>query len=71
MEEKINELLFDPTIGKLATLFIGIAIIWIVVKFIQKKLFTKIDDSDNRYKAKKFGTFIGYMLSLIFITTLR
>ena len=68
MEEKINELLFDPTIGKLATLFIGIAIIWIVVKFIQKKLFTKIDDSDNRYKAKKFGTFIGYMLSLIFIT---
>lgn len=68
MEEKINELLFDPTIGKLATLFIGIAIIWIVIKFIQKKLFTKIDDSDNRYKAKKFGTFIGYMLSLIFIT---
>ncbi|MGV9002762.1 mechanosensitive ion channel family protein [Flavobacterium sp.] len=68
MEEKIRQLLFDPTIGKLVTVFIGTALIWIIVKFIQKKLFTKIDDNDNRYKAKKFGTFVGYILSIIFIT---
>jgi small-conductance mechanosensitive channel len=68
MEDKVKDLLFDPTIGKLATLFIGIAVIWIVVKFIQKKLFTKIDDIDNRYKAKKFGTFVGYLLTIVFIT---
>lgn len=62
------QLLYDPTIGKLVTLFIGIAVIWLVVKFIQKKLFTKIDDVDNRYKAKKFGTFVGYLLTIVFIT---
>jgi small-conductance mechanosensitive channel len=68
MEEQIKSLLYNPTIGKLATLFIGIAIIWLIIKFIQKKLFTKIDDIDNRYKAKKFGTFVGYLLTIIFIT---
>jgi small-conductance mechanosensitive channel len=68
MEDKVMQLLYDPTIGKLVTLFIGIAVIWLVVKFIQKKLFTKIDDVDNRYKAKKFGTFVGYLLTIVFIT---
>ena len=43
MEEQINNLLYDPTIGKLATLFNGIAVIWLVIKFLQKKLF-KIND---------------------------
>lgn len=70
MEEKITDLLYDPTIGKLATLFIGIAVIWIIVKFIQKKLFNRIDNIDNRYRAKKFGTFIGYLITIIFITVL-
>ncbi|MEZ4877872.1 MAG: mechanosensitive ion channel family protein [Flavobacterium sp.] len=68
MENKITEILYDPTIGKLVTLFIGIAVIWIVIKFIQKKLFTKIDNVDNRYKAKKFGSFLGYIITIIFIT---
>lgn len=68
MEEQINNLLYDPTIGKLATLFIGIAVIWLVIKFLQKKLFTRIENIDNRYKAKKFGTFVGYLLTIVFIT---
>lgn len=68
MENKITEILYDPTIGKLVTLFVGIAVIWIVIKFIQKKLFTKIDNVDNRYKAKKFGSFLGYIITIIFIT---
>jgi len=68
MENKITEILYDPTIGKLVTLFLGVAIIWIIVKFIQKKLFTKIDNVDNRYKAKKFGSFVGYLLTIVFIT---
>jgi small-conductance mechanosensitive channel len=68
MENKITEILYDPTIGKLVTLFVGIAVIWIVIKFIQKKLFTKIDNVDNRYKAKKSGSFLGYIITIIFIT---
>ena len=68
MENELQKILYDPTIAKLATVFIGIVVIWLVVKFIQKKLFTKINDLDNRYKAKKFGSFVGYFLTVLFIS---
>jgi len=68
MDEHIRKLLFDPTTGKIATIFIGIAVIWLIIKFIQKSLFSKIKDNDNRYAAKKFGSFIGYFLTLLLIT---
>lgn len=68
MEEQINKWLFNPTVGKIVTIFIGIALIWIIVKVIQKNLFTKIKDNDNRYRAKKFGSFIGYFLTILFVT---
>ncbi len=68
MEEAIQKYLFNPTIGKLVTIFIGIAIIWIILKGIQKNLFSKIRDNDNRYKAKKFSNFVGFLLTLILVT---
>ncbi len=68
MEEQIRKFLFDPSVGKIATIFIGIAIIWIFIKAIQRSLFSKIKDNDNRYRAKKFSSFIGYFLTLVLIT---
>ncbi len=68
MEEQIQKLLFNPAVGKIATLFIGVAIIWIIIKGIQRTLFSKIKDNDNRYRAKKFGTFIGYFLTIVLLT---
>lgn len=68
MEEQIHTFLFNSTVGKIATTFLGIAIIWMVIKVIQKNLFSKIDDIDNRYKANKFGSFIGYFLTVVFVT---
>ncbi|MEO7263656.1 MAG: mechanosensitive ion channel domain-containing protein [Ferruginibacter sp.] len=68
MEENLKKLLFNPAMGKIATLIIGVAIIWIIIKALQKSLFSKIKDSDNRYRAKKFGGFIGAVLTIILIT---
>lgn len=68
MDEQIQKLLFNPAVGKMASIFIGIAVIWILIKLVQKNLLSKIDDSDNRYRAKKFGSFIGYLLTLVLIT---
>ena len=68
METTITEFLYNPTVGKIVTIFIGIAVIWLVVKTVQKNLFSKIADNDNRYKAKKLGTFAGYLLSIILLT---
>lgn len=68
MEEQIQKYLFNPTVGKIVTVFIGVAIVWLIIKALQSKFFSKIEDADHRYKAKKFGTFIGYFLTLVLIT---
>ena len=68
MEEQLQQILFNPTVGKLATIFVGLAVIWIIVKAIQKNLLSKIKETDNRYKAKKIGTFTGYLLTIVLIT---
>lgn len=67
MEDQISEFLFNPTIGKIATIIIGIAVIWLIVKALQKNLFSKIGDIDNRYRAKKLSSFIGYILTIILL----
>jgi small-conductance mechanosensitive channel len=67
MEEQIIKILFDPTVGKIASILIGVAIIWIIIKAIQRNLFAKIKDNDNRYRAKKFSSFIGYILTILLL----
>jgi small-conductance mechanosensitive channel len=70
MEEEIQKYLYNPTVGKIVTFLIGVAIIWILIKTIQKNLFSKIRDNDNRYKAKKISTFVGYLATVIFLTVI-
>lgn len=68
MEEQIKNILFDPTVGKIATIVIGAIIIWFIIKAIQRNLFSKIKDNDNRYRAKKFSNFIGYIFTILLLT---
>lgn len=70
MGEEIKKLLFNPAVGRIVAIFIGIAIIWILIKALQKKLFSKIKGNDNRYRAKKFGTFTGYLLTILLIAVI-
>jgi small-conductance mechanosensitive channel len=68
MEEQLQDILFNPVVGKIATIFLGVGIIWILIKAIQRNVFSKIKDSDNRYRAKKFGSFTGYFLTIVLLT---
>lgn len=67
MDERITELLQNPTVGRIVALLVGTIIIWLVVKFVQKKLVLKINDNQNRYRAGKIGSFAGYLLTFILI----
>lgn len=67
MEDQLKKFLFDPTVGKLATILIGIIIIWLVIKAVQRNFISKLKDSNNRYKTKKISTFAGYLFSVILI----
>lgn len=68
MQDFINQYLFDPVIGKIVTILVGVAVIWVIVKSIQRNILGKIKDNDNRYKAKKFGGFIGFILTVLLIS---
>jgi small-conductance mechanosensitive channel len=68
MDNSIEKYLYDPTIGKISTIIIGIAVIWLLVRVIQRSLLSKIQGNDNRYRAKKFSNFAGYFLTIVLIT---
>ena len=68
MKDQIKSILFDPTVGKIAAMIIGVTVIWLIIKAIQRNLFTKIKDNDNRYRAKKLSGFIGYLLTILLLS---
>lgn len=68
MEELVEKFLFNPTVGKIVAVFIGIGIIWVIVKSIQRNFLSKIQDNDNRYRAKKISGFIGFILIIILVS---
>lgn len=68
MNEQLEQILFHPTVGKVATIIIGVAIIWLVIKALQKSLFSRIKDNDNLYRAKKISNFVGYALTIVLLT---
>jgi len=45
MHEQIQKILFNPSLGKIATIFI--VIIWLIITAIQKNFFSKIKYHDN------------------------
>ncbi|MGO4819152.1 mechanosensitive ion channel family protein [Flavobacterium sp. W22_SRS_FP1] len=67
MEEEIQKYLYNPTVGRLVTFIIGVAIIWVLIKLIKKNLFSKIKDNDSRYKATKISSFVGYLATIIIL----
>jgi small-conductance mechanosensitive channel len=70
MEDFIKHWLLDPFVGKFVAASIGILIIIVLVRFLKRYLFRYIKDSDNRYRARKFVTFIGYITGIIVIATI-
>jgi small-conductance mechanosensitive channel len=68
MEELLDQTIYDPVIGKIITTIVGIILIWVLLKVIQKRLFNNIEEIHQRYKAKKATSFIGYLLSIVLIT---
>lgn len=68
MDDQFSRLLFNPTVGKLTVICIGIGVIWAIIKTLQRNLFSKIKDNSNRHKAKKFSSFIGYFLTILMVT---
>ncbi len=69
MEEFVNKYLLDPTVGRLVTAAIGIVVVVVVVRFLQRLSSKYIKDSNSRYRARKAMTFLGYILAAVVVVT--
>lgn len=67
MEESIQEYLRDPVVGKWVGVFIGVAVIWIIIQLLRRNLANRIKDNSTRYKTKKVLGFIGFLVTVILI----
>lgn len=71
MEGFVQGWLFDPYVGKLVGALVGILVIVVLVGILKRYLLRYIKESENRYRARKFVTFIGYgagigLLAMVF-----
>ena len=68
VERLIESWLFDPMVGKLVTITIGILIVIALVRVARGVLNRYVEEPGNLYRAKKMVSFIGYFLGLSIIT---
>ena len=61
MQEELQNWLFDPTIGKLIAAIAGLAVVYTLARLLQRSINRYVDDTDNRYRARKIVTFLGYV----------
>jgi small-conductance mechanosensitive channel len=69
MEENLMTWLFDPIIGRLVAAGISLAILYLVVRLVQRSVSRHIKESAMRYRLRKSVSFLGYILAVIVVGT--
>ncbi len=69
MENTVSKYLFDPVIGKIVVTLLGITLIIILTRLLQRSLTQYVRDTDTRYRARKFIHFTGYLLVILLLAT--
>lgn len=68
--EQLLEYWQNPTTQKLTAIIVGSFIIFTIVGFIQRIVPRYIKDNNNRYRTRKFITYIGYFVVVLLIMTI-
>ncbi|MGB5660262.1 MAG: mechanosensitive ion channel domain-containing protein [Thermoanaerobaculia bacterium] len=69
MEDSLKAWLYDPTVGRVVAALIGVLIVIGLVRFAQRTLGRYVQDTDVRYRARKFVSFVGYAVGILVIAT--
>ena len=70
METTLRDWLYDPTVARLVTVGVGLVLIAVFVRAARTSLGRYIRDTDTRYRARKFVSFLGYVVAFVFLTVL-
>lgn len=68
MNDTVEKILFDPTIGKLVTIVILAIVIVAVSRFIKSRSTKLVKDIDLRYRVRKVITFVSYIIIILIVS---
>ncbi len=66
---EVQEVLFDPTVGKIVVLFLGVAVIFGIRRVVRNGLATRVKDKTARYRTRKLVEFASYVVVALFVAT--
>ena len=66
--QTVSEWLYDPTVGKIVAVIIGIAIITTLTKLTSRILLGRIESTDTRYRLRKLVNALGTLAVILLIT---
>jgi small-conductance mechanosensitive channel len=69
MEDFITKSFSDPLVQKIVIAIIGIIVINVIFRLLRRYLGRQIKDTNNRYRIRKFISFIGYLIVILFVLT--
>ncbi len=69
MNDTLKRWLFDPTVGRLVAVIVGVAIIMAVVRVLSRSAGRRIKDTDTRYRVRKFIAFGGYVAAVLVVAS--
>lgn len=65
METTVMKWLFDPTVGKLVSLALGLLVVFTLVRLVNRTVTHRVKAADARYRAKKGVTLLGYVAAVV------
>lgn len=69
MNGLLERWLFNPTVTKLVGAVLGLLAVYLLTRFIVRRITPRIDDVDSRYRVRKLVTFFGYLAAALVIIT--
>lgn len=63
--EYIDSLNIPPAVYQLLKGLLFVVVIWIIIRFVKRRISKKVEDSDSVYKAKKALDFLGYIIVIV------
>lgn len=67
MEEFVKEWISHPGVEKLVTAAVGIIVIAVLVRLLQRSISRYVRSPENRYRARKAARFLGYLITFLFL----
>lgn len=64
MEAQYKRWLFDPTLGKIVAVLIGLVIVYALSRLAQRSIGRYVTDNNTRYHIRKVISFIGYLVAI-------